>query len=80
MSSNANIVVTTHHSNGSAGVHADYIGRRRTLMLSILCYAISAGLTATARDNQYSSLLIFRFLTGSDSKSREYLQAVAGFQ
>jgi MFS family permease len=46
----------------SAGVLADYIGRRRTLMLSILWYAVFAGLTALSRD--YWSLLIFRFLTG----------------
>jgi MFS family permease len=30
----------------TAGVLADYIGRRRTLMLSILFYAAFAGLTA----------------------------------
>jgi len=46
----------------SAGVIADYVGRRRTLMLSILCYAVFAGLSAIAWD--YRSLLLFRFLTG----------------
>jgi MFS family permease len=46
----------------AAGVLADYIGRRRTLMLSILCYAIFAGLTALSQN--YWSLLLFRFLTG----------------
>src|SRR5215469_6797020 len=46
----------------AAGVVADYIGRRRTLMLSILCYAVFAGLAAISWD--YWSLLIFRFLTG----------------
>jgi MFS family permease len=46
----------------TAGVLADYIGRRRTLMLSILCYAVFAGLAAISWD--YWSLLIFRFLTG----------------
>ena len=46
----------------AAGILADYIGRRRTLMLSILCYAVFAGLTALSRD--YWSLLIFRFCTG----------------
>ena len=46
----------------AAGVAADYIGRRRTLMLSILCYAIFAGLAAISWN--YWSLLIFRFLTG----------------
>jgi MFS family permease len=46
----------------AAGVRADYVGRRRTLMLSILCYAVSAGLTALCWN--YWSLLIFRFFTG----------------
>lgn len=46
----------------SAGVLADYIGRKRVLMLSILWYAVFAGLTALSRD--YWALLIFRFLTG----------------
>jgi len=46
----------------TAGVLADYIGRRRTLMLSILCYAVFAGLAALSWN--YWSLLVFRFLTG----------------
>jgi MFS family permease len=46
----------------AAGVAADYFGRRRTLMLSILCYAVFTGLAALSWD--YWSLLIFRFLTG----------------
>jgi MFS family permease len=46
----------------AAGVLADYIGRKRMLMLSILWYAVFAGLTALSRD--YWSLLVFRFLTG----------------
>jgi MFS family permease len=46
----------------AAGVLADYLGRRRTLMLSILWYAIFAALTALSRD--YWSFLIFRFFTG----------------
>ena len=46
----------------AAGVVADYVGRRRTLMLSILCYAVFAGLAAISWD--YWSLLMFRFLTG----------------
>lgn len=46
----------------AAGVLADYFGRRRTLMLSILCYALFAGLSALSWN--YWSLLIFRFLTG----------------
>ena len=45
-----------------AGVLADYIGRKRMLMLSILWYAVAAGLTALAGD--YWSLLALRFLTG----------------
>src|SRR6516225_11063780 len=46
----------------AAGVLADYIGRKRVLMVSILWYAIFAGLTALSPD--YWSLLVFRFLTG----------------
>jgi MFS family permease len=46
----------------AAGVLADYIGRKRMLMLSILWYAVFAGLTALSRD--YWSLLSFRFFTG----------------
>ena len=46
----------------AAGVLADYIGRKRMLMLSILCYAIFAGLTALSWN--YWSLLAFRFCTG----------------
>lgn len=46
----------------AAGVLADYIGRRRTLMFSILWYAVFAGLTALSPN--YWSLLAFRFLTG----------------
>jgi MFS family permease len=46
----------------AAGVLADYLGRKRTLMLSILCYAIFAGLASISWN--YHSLLIFRFLTG----------------
>jgi MFS family permease len=45
-----------------AGILADYFGRRRTLMLSILCYAVFSGLAALSSD--YWSLLAFRFLTG----------------
>ena len=45
-----------------AGVLADYIGRKRMLMLSILWYALFTGLTAFAAS--YTSLLILRFLTG----------------
>jgi MFS family permease len=46
----------------AAGILADYFGRRRTLMLSILCYAVFSGLAAISWD--YWSLLAFRFLIG----------------
>lgn len=46
----------------TAGVLADYFGRRRMLMLSILCYAVFAGLTALSWN--YWSFLVFRFCTG----------------
>jgi MFS family permease len=45
-----------------AGILADYFGRTRTLMLSILCYAVFSGLSAISWN--YWSLLVFRFLTG----------------
>jgi MFS family permease len=45
-----------------AGVLADYIGRKRTLMFSILWYALFAGLTAFSQT--YEMFLVFRFLTG----------------
>ncbi len=45
-----------------AGVLADYLGRKRMLMLSILWYALFTGLTAFA--GSYTGLLILRFLTG----------------
>lgn len=44
------------------GVLSDYIGRRRSLMFSILFYAVFAGLTAVA--NSYWMLLLFRVLAG----------------
>src|SRR6516225_6859429 len=44
----------------ASGVLADYVGRRRTLMLSILCYAVFAGLTAMSWN--YWSMLIGRLL------------------
>jgi MFS family permease len=46
----------------AAGVLSDYVGRKRMLMLSILWYAVFAGLTALSHN--YWSLLVFRFLTG----------------
>jgi MFS family permease len=45
-----------------AGVLADYIGRRRVLLYSILWYSLCAGLTAFAPN--YAALLLLRFLTG----------------
>jgi MFS family permease len=45
-----------------AGILADYLGRKRTLMLSILCYSLFTGLTALS--HAYWMLLLFRFLTG----------------
>jgi MFS family permease len=44
------------------GVFADYLGRRRTLMLSIVLYAVFTGLSAVAQS--YWVLLASRFLTG----------------
>jgi MFS family permease len=46
----------------AAGVLTDYIGRKRMLMISILWYAVFAGLTALSPN--YWVLLVFRFLTG----------------
>jgi MFS family permease len=46
----------------ACGVLADYLGRRRTLMLSILLYAVFTGLGAAAPN--YWILLACRFLTG----------------
>lgn len=46
----------------AAGVLADYVGRKRTLMLSILWYAVFAGLTAMSWN--YWSMLTCRFFTG----------------
>ena len=45
-----------------AGVLADYIGRKRVLMLSILWYALFTGLTASA--TSYVGFVILRSLTG----------------
>lgn len=44
------------------GVAADYIGRKRMMMLSILGYAIFTGLTAFA--GSFLQLVILRFITG----------------
>jgi MFS family permease len=44
------------------GVAADYIGRKRMMMLSILGYAIFTGMTAFA--GSFTQLAILRFITG----------------
>ena len=44
------------------GVIADYIGRKRTMMLAILAYSIMTGLSAFAWD--WWSFAIMRFLVG----------------
>ena len=46
----------------AAGVVADYIGRKRTMILSILTYSIMTGLSATAWD--WTSFAVMRFLVG----------------
>jgi MFS family permease len=45
-----------------SGILADYVGRRRTLMLAIVWYAVFAGLTALS--GSFAVFIIFRFLTG----------------
>ncbi|MCJ2048561.1 MFS transporter [Methylobacterium sp. J-070] len=44
------------------GIAADYIGRKRMMMLSILGYAIFTGLTAFA--GSFTQLALLRFITG----------------
>lgn len=44
------------------GIAADYIGRKRMMMLSILGYAIFTGLTAFA--GSFTQLAVLRFITG----------------
>jgi MFS family permease len=44
------------------GVFADYFGRRRTLLVSIVLYALFTGLTALSWD--LASFLVLRFITG----------------
>jgi MFS family permease len=44
------------------GVIADYIGRKRTMMLAILAYSITTGLSALAWD--WGSFAVLRFLVG----------------
>src|SRR5258708_15731155 len=45
-----------------AGVLADYIGRKRTMILAILVYSLMTGLSAFAWD--WTSLAVMRFLVG----------------
>ncbi|MGO8779458.1 MAG: MFS transporter [Rhodomicrobium sp.] len=44
------------------GIAADYIGRKRMMMLSVFCYALFSGLTAFA--DSFSTLAALRFITG----------------
>lgn len=44
------------------GIVADYVGRKRVMLFSILGYAIFTGLTALSPN--YATLLVLRFLTG----------------
>ena len=44
------------------GIAADYIGRKRMMMISILGYAVFTGLTAFA--GSFTQLAILRFITG----------------
>ena len=44
------------------GVFADYFGRRRTLLVAIVLYAVFTGLTAASWD--LTSFLVLRFITG----------------
>jgi MFS family permease len=44
------------------GIIADYIGRKRTMMLAILAYSLTTGLSALAWD--WQSFAILRFLVG----------------
>lgn len=44
------------------GIFADYFGRRRTLLVSMVCYAAFTGLSALSWS--WASFLILRFITG----------------
>src|ERR1700732_3797955 len=44
------------------GIIADYIGRKRTMMLAILAYSLTTGLSALAWD--WGSFAVLRFLVG----------------
>ncbi len=46
----------------TAGVLADYIGRKRTMILAILTYSIMTGLSAVAWD--WTSFAVMRFMVG----------------
>jgi MFS family permease len=46
----------------TGGVLADYIGRKRTMILAVLAYSIMTGLTAAAFD--WVSFAVLRFLVG----------------
>ena len=46
----------------AAGIVADYIGRKRTMILTILTYSIMTGLSAIAWD--WTSFAVMRFLVG----------------
>jgi len=46
----------------TAGILADYIGRKRTMILAILTYSIMTGLSAFAWD--FTSFAVMRFLVG----------------
>ena len=46
----------------AGGVIADRVGRKRVMLISIVAYALSAGLTALA--GNLETLLVLRFLTG----------------
>src|SRR5216110_3236534 len=45
------------------GIIADYIGRKRTMMLAILAYSLTTGLSAFAWD--WGSFAVLRFLVGA---------------
>ena len=46
----------------AGGVLADYLGRKRMMLLSVFFYALFSGVTAFS--NGFSMLIVFRFLTG----------------
>jgi MFS family permease len=46
----------------AGGVLADYFGRKRIMLISVLLYALLSGLTAFS--SSFTMLIVFRFLTG----------------